>query len=427
MVVNDATKDFRFYDHVGVAGPAHIRFYAGVPLVSPEGYKLGSFCIIDTVPRTGDFSEGDRNTLMDLADMAVKVMVDRRYQLEKQMKKTDDSVKHSSNKSSDRSDYTAHDLLAPLTGVQLSLSILKDDEVVKAALADHQLELLNTAISSSVLMKRICENALVARGGGGRGHGTDLFLPKPQGNSDNSPVTDLNDLVKSLRMILDPIPKEVPFVISLDQYTPTVVFADDLKVFRSTLNLLTNALNRTTTGTVHLSIQSDQSGSLIFECEDTGADIPLEEYEFFFQDNTNDSNGTIGLLSIASLINSMDGEYGFRPRAIDTSGNILTDIHGCRESGSIFWFSIPLREPETFETSVQVPLNAPSAMNRLPRILSDSALSTASATTDLELELGLLYDNEIRLELDAVQLGGCGTCDDAIAKLARSQASSPGR
>jgi len=51
LVIPDTALDLRFQDAALMTKPPGIRFCAGAPLITPEGYRLGALCVLDTVPR----------------------------------------------------------------------------------------------------------------------------------------------------------------------------------------------------------------------------------------------------------------------------------------------------------------------------------------------------------------------------------------
>ncbi|MBZ2169561.1 EAL domain-containing protein [Marinobacter sp. F4216] len=67
MVVIDATKDTRFCDNPLLDEPHNFRFYAGMPVREPGGFRIGTLCIIDDRPRS--VSDLDLDVLRSLASI----------------------------------------------------------------------------------------------------------------------------------------------------------------------------------------------------------------------------------------------------------------------------------------------------------------------------------------------------------------------
>ncbi|WP_428657510.1 PAS domain S-box protein [Runella sp.] len=80
LEVEDATKDERFKDNSFVLSDPFIRFYAGYPLIDPNGYALGTICVIGDKPRR--LSEQQQRALRLLGEAAVALIVERRQREE---------------------------------------------------------------------------------------------------------------------------------------------------------------------------------------------------------------------------------------------------------------------------------------------------------------------------------------------------------
>ncbi len=52
LVIPDALQDPRFSDNILVTGELHLRFYAGAPLITPDGQAIGTLCLLDYQPRS---------------------------------------------------------------------------------------------------------------------------------------------------------------------------------------------------------------------------------------------------------------------------------------------------------------------------------------------------------------------------------------
>ncbi|MFO1189904.1 MAG: adenylate/guanylate cyclase domain-containing protein [Alphaproteobacteria bacterium] len=80
VVVSDLTQDPRFASNPTVTGEPHLRHYCGMPLINPEGYALGTLCVVDFEPRKLTFEQTE--AVRRLARQVVSQLELRRSLLE---------------------------------------------------------------------------------------------------------------------------------------------------------------------------------------------------------------------------------------------------------------------------------------------------------------------------------------------------------
>ncbi|HVV53910.1 MAG TPA: GAF domain-containing protein [Mucilaginibacter sp.] len=72
MIVRDATKDKRFAENPIVTGGPGVRFYAGAPLITSDGQRVGGLCVIDTKPN--NLNKYQQMMLKMLSKQAINLM-----------------------------------------------------------------------------------------------------------------------------------------------------------------------------------------------------------------------------------------------------------------------------------------------------------------------------------------------------------------
>ncbi len=70
--IADLSRDDRFATNPLVTGELGLRFYAGMPLVTPSGHAIGTVCVIDRVPRVLD--EAQRTAMRAMARITMELI-----------------------------------------------------------------------------------------------------------------------------------------------------------------------------------------------------------------------------------------------------------------------------------------------------------------------------------------------------------------
>ena len=123
FIINDATKDERFYDNPLTTENPHVIFYAGAPLNTSDGLALGTLCVIDNKPN--DLNESQQESLKLLANQVVGLLELRKKNEE--LKSVNNKVTQLNEQLNSFAFRLTHDLKSPISGVNFLLNVLKED------------------------------------------------------------------------------------------------------------------------------------------------------------------------------------------------------------------------------------------------------------------------------------------------------------
>jgi signal transduction histidine kinase len=140
LEIQDATQDDRFSDNPMVLNDPSIRFYAGMPLVTSSGSRLGTLCVIDKIP--GHLTEQQKFGLKVLANNVIKIA-------ELRIKNTELRYMIDAQKSIIA--VLAHDVRNPLASIK-NIIELKQSEFLDAEESAEMLGVVAGQLDSTINM-----------------------------------------------------------------------------------------------------------------------------------------------------------------------------------------------------------------------------------------------------------------------------------
>lgn len=121
LVIPNLLDDDRFYDHPIAIGPAQIRFYASIPLVNPDGYALGTICVLDKKERKLTAKQAD--AMKSLSRQVMNALEIRKYQAA--LKKNNDVLKAKTGRYEIFAFETLDIISSPLNSIGMLTNLLK--------------------------------------------------------------------------------------------------------------------------------------------------------------------------------------------------------------------------------------------------------------------------------------------------------------
>ena len=372
LVVPDTENDPRFADNELVKGRAQFRFYAGAPLLTPEGFALGTICAIDNLPKP--ISAAQVEALRALSRQVVSLLELRRSNLvlreqtDSLMKAREEANAASRAKSIFLANIS-HEIRTPMNGVVGVTSLL-----TATPLSDRQRHYVETIEKSAEGLLNVLSNILD-------------YSKNETGGGELQPTSiDLSEFVEDIAAMMRPmaIAKQLRFIASVDEELRRPLVGDLLRLQQLVTNLIGNALKFTSQGTVEVSVSMVSEGldglTVRFEIRDTGIGISRDRQKSIFEEFVQVDQGTQRRYGGAGLGLSICRQLA---KKMGTEVELRSEIG----VGSTFWFDLRMpfhrdespAEPEHFSNDIH-------SERRLPRILvaEDNEVNSLVVTSMLE-------------------------------------------
>lgn len=298
--INDTHLSERFKDDPNVTGGFNVRFYAGVPITTPDGYNIGTLCAVDHVVK--ELNDNQRNALSIVAKhvMAQLEIGTKNIELDYQKKIAERAVLAKDNFLANMS----HEIRTPLNAIIGFTDLLDQTE-----LDEVQQEYIDSVQIAGENLLIIINDIL------------DLSKIESGNLTIESEPFNLKRTLKHVYSLLKvKVQKDVEFNLYLDADMPDNVIGDQGRLNQILVNLVGNSLKFTQEGEVTVSVkkieENNDNYTLRFSVKDTGIGIPKNKLKTIFERFTQGEESTtrtfggtgLGLNIVKQLVELHKGE-----------------------------------------------------------------------------------------------------------------------
>jgi len=294
LIVTDSRKDERFHDNPLVTDDPHVIFYAGVPLVTSDGYPLGTLCVIDNKPNQID--EIQIKALKALSNQLVRL-----FDLRKKTRILETTIYELETQNIGLEKFAsvaAHDIKSPLSSIMMMTELFENQ--YSGQMDPEGIELLKMISDSSNKLIQLIEGIL-------------KYSKNARLLSENEEQLNLNKIIAGLFPLFNAA-SNIKFHIIPEK---EVIFYTNKTVLEQIfINLIANSIKYNDKDHTEISIYlEDYKGFVKINFIDNGPGIRNEDKERIFQifetssktDRFGDKGNGIGLATVKALVEGLGG------------------------------------------------------------------------------------------------------------------------